>query len=92
MPTEGWEARKSWSTSVTEQGLAPGTDNTTTWADRTVQETFALSCVSLKCSFPVSLQHWKLSTSEEARPQDPLQQSSGNAAASWHSLDISRLL
>lgn len=53
-------------------GLAPGSDDTTTWADRTVQETFALSCVLLKCSFPVSSQHWKLSTSEEARSQDPL--------------------
>lgn len=76
---------------MTAQGLAPGTDNTTTWTDRTVQETFALSCVLLKLSFPVLLQHWKLSTSEEARPQDPLQQSSGNAAASWHSLDVSQL-
>lgn len=51
-----------------------------------------LSCVSLKRSFPVSLQHWKLSMSEEARPQDLLQQSCGNAAASWHSLDIFQLL
>lgn len=75
-----------------QSGLAPGTDNTTTWADRTVQEAFALSCVSLKRSFPVSSQHWKLSTSEEARPQNSLQQSTGNAAAPWHSLDMPQLL
>lgn len=75
-----------------QRGLAPDTDNTTTWADRTVQEAFALSCVLLKHSFPVSSQHRKLSTSEEARSQNSLQQSTGNAAAPWHSLDMPRLL
>lgn len=34
-----------------QSGLASGTDNTTTWADRTVQEAFALSRVSLKRFF-----------------------------------------
>lgn len=95
VPTKGWETRRSWQVYIHNCTEGTGSrcwqrKHTCGWDSAT--ETFALSCASLMHSFPVSFQHWKFLTSEEARSQSPLQHGTGNATAPQRFLDMPRLL
>lgn len=95
-PTEGWETRRSCQVHITNCTEGDWFQVLTTQAHMQTGQCNrdSLLCLVLRstCSFPVSFQHWKLPTSEEARSRSPLQHGTGNATAPRRSLDMPQLL